>query len=59
MRLGKLTPKQQGRVSAMRYDTEMQRGMIYVMRQVHGVWVPLQIWNQLHYREWAGCFSAI
>lgn len=43
----------------MRYDTEMQRGMIYVMRQVHGVWVPLRIWNQLQYREWIGCFSAI
>ena len=40
-------------------DTELQRGMIYVMRKVNGTWVPLRIWNQLHYREWLGCFSAI
>lgn len=39
--------------------TELQRGMIYVMRRVNGVNVPLRIWNQLHYREWLGCFSAI
>lgn len=40
-------------------DTEMRRGMIYVMRKVNGTEVPLRIWNQLRYREWLGCFSAI
>jgi hypothetical protein len=40
-------------------DIEMQRGMIYVMRQMNGVNVPLRIWNQMHYKEWSGCFSAI
>lgn len=43
----------------MREMSEMQRGMIYVMRRVNGVDVPLRIHNQLHYREWLGCFSAI
>lgn len=38
---------------------ELQRGLIYVMRRVNGVDVPLRIYNQLHYREWLGCFSAI
>jgi hypothetical protein len=38
---------------------EMQRGIIYVMRQVNGVLVPLKIENQRHYGEWSGCFSAI
>jgi len=38
---------------------EMQRGIIYVMRQVKGVLVPLKIENQRHYGEWSGCFSAI
>jgi hypothetical protein len=40
-------------------DTEMHRGVIYVMRKVNGVNVPLRIWNQLHYREWLGCFSSL
>jgi hypothetical protein len=40
-------------------DIEMHRGMIYVMRRVNGVDVPMRIWNQLHYKEWLGCFSAI
>lgn len=39
--------------------TELERGMVYVMRKVNGVWVPLRIWNQLQFREWVGCFSAI
>jgi uncharacterized secreted protein with C-terminal beta-propeller domain len=39
--------------------TELHRGLIYVMRRVNGVDVPLRIYNQLHYREWLGCFSAI
>ncbi len=39
--------------------TELHRGIIYVMRRVNGVDVPLRIYNQLHYREWLGCFSAI
>jgi hypothetical protein len=38
---------------------EMQRGMIYVVRRVNGVDVPLRIENQHHYKEWVGCFSAI
>jgi hypothetical protein len=38
---------------------ELERGMIYVMRRVNGVDVPLRIWNQLRYVEWVGCFSAI
>lgn len=40
-------------------STEMHRGMIYVLRRVNGVDVPLRIDNQHHYREWLGCFSAI
>jgi hypothetical protein len=36
----------------------MNRGCIYVYRRVSGVDVPLLI-NQLHYREWVGCFSAL
>jgi hypothetical protein len=39
--------------------SDMQRGCIYVMRRVNGTDVPLLIWNQLHYKEWLGCFSAI
>lgn len=39
--------------------TELERGTVYVMRRVNGVDVPLRIWNQLHYKEWLGCFSAI
>jgi hypothetical protein len=39
--------------------TDMQRGVIYVMRRVNGTDVPLRIWNQQHYKEWWGCFSAI
>lgn len=38
---------------------ELERGLIYVMRRVNGVDVPLRIWNQVGYREWLGCFSAI
>ena len=29
------------------------------MQRVNGTDVPLRIWNQLHYKEWLGCFSAI
>jgi hypothetical protein len=38
---------------------ELKRGMVYVTRRVNGVEVPLGIWNQLAYREWLGCWSAI
>ena len=41
-----------------RQHTELQRGLIYVMRRVNGVDTPLVI-PQRSYREWAGCFSAI
>jgi hypothetical protein len=43
----------------LRQSTELQRGVIYVTRRVNGVDVPLIIWNQLAYREWLGCWSAI
>lgn len=39
--------------------TELRRGLIYVLRKVNGVWVPLRIWDQRRYQEWVGCFSAI
>ena len=39
--------------------TEMQRGVIYVLRRVNGVYVPLRIFNQHAYKEWVGCFSAV
>ena len=39
--------------------SELQRGLIYVMRRVNGADVPLRIYNQRDYREWLGCFSAI
>ena len=39
--------------------SELERGMVYVMRRVNEVDVPLRIWNQLAYREWLGCFSAV
>jgi hypothetical protein len=39
--------------------TELQPGLIYVMRRVNGTDVPLLIENQRSYREWLGCFSAI
>jgi hypothetical protein len=38
---------------------DMHRGLIYVYRRVNGIDVPLLIENQLHYKEWSGCFSAI
>ena len=38
---------------------ELQRGLIYVMRRVNGTDVPLLVWNQRHYTEWLGCFSAL
>ena len=38
---------------------ELQRGVIYVIRRVNGVDMPLRIWNQWAYREWFGCWSAI
>lgn len=38
--------------------TELQPGLIYVMRRVNGTDVPLLIENQRSYREWIGCFSA-
>ena len=39
--------------------TELQRGLIYVMRRINGTDVPLRIHNQMDYKEWAGCFSAL
>ena len=44
---------------SIKQGTELHRGMIYVMRKVNGTWVPLRIDNQLAYKEWLGCFSAI
>lgn len=41
------------------YGETMHRGIIYVIRKVNGVDVPLQIDKQASYREWLGCFSAI
>ena len=38
---------------------ELQRGMIYVIRRINGMDVPLRIDNQHSYKEWLGCFSAI
>lgn len=38
---------------------DMMRGSIYVMRRVNGTMVPLRLVNQISYREWLGCFSAI
>jgi hypothetical protein len=38
--------------------TELQRGLIYVIRRVNGVDTPLTI-PQRQYTEWLGCFSAI
>jgi hypothetical protein len=43
----------------LEYGEGMHRGLIYVMRQVSGVWVPLRIERQRSYKEWVGCFSAI
>ena len=37
----------------------MIRGRIYVLRRFNGTYVPLELVNQLHYREWLGCFSAL
>lgn len=37
----------------------LERGMVYVLRRINGVDVPLRIHNQLHYKEYLGCFSAI
>lgn len=37
----------------------LQRGTIYVTRQVNGVWVPLALDAQWTYKEWAGCWSAV
>lgn len=39
--------------------TELQPGLIYVMRRVNGTDVPLLIRPQHSYKEWVGCFSAI
>ena len=41
------------------YGVAMHRGMIYVIRQVNGVEVPLRLEKQTSYREWVGCFSAL
>jgi hypothetical protein len=41
------------------YGEGMHRGLIYVMRQVNGVYVPLRLESQRTYKEWVGCFSAI
>ena len=38
---------------------ELQRGLIYVIRRINSVDVPLRIDNQHSYKEWLGCFSAI
>lgn len=43
----------------LEYGATMHRGIIYVMRQVSGTWVPLRLEKQHTYREWLGCFSAI
>jgi hypothetical protein len=37
----------------------LHRGLIYVMREVGGTWVPLRLERQSSYREWVGCFSAL
>lgn len=39
--------------------TKLHRGMIYVIRQVNGVDVPLRLQYPLQYKVWSGCFSAI
>ena len=41
------------------YSPSMHRGLIYVMRQINGVYVPLRLERQSSYREWLGCFSAL
>lgn len=41
------------------YKQAMDRGFIYVYRQVNGVYVPLKIEKQWAYKEWLGCFSAL
>lgn len=38
---------------------ELHRGLIYVYRRVNGTDVPLLIANQLSYKEWVGCWSAV
>jgi hypothetical protein len=43
----------------LEYGPSMHRGLIYVLRQVNGVWVPLRLESQRSYREWLGCFSAL
>lgn len=43
----------------LEYGTSMHRGLIYVIRQVNGVYVPLRLEKQTSYREWVGCFSAL
>jgi hypothetical protein len=43
----------------LEYGASMHRGLIYVMRQVNGVYVPLRLEKQTSYREWVGCFSAL
>lgn len=54
----KLTPNHL-KLLRIKYGTSMHRGLIYVMRQINGVYVPLRLENQRSYREWLGCFSAI
>jgi hypothetical protein len=41
------------------YGSGMHRGLIYVIRQVNGVYVPLRLERQWTYKEWLGCFSAM
>ena len=50
--------KQPSNLLRMPQYLELQRGMIYVIRRINGVDVPLRIDNQHSYKEWLGCFSA-
>jgi hypothetical protein len=52
-------PKQTSTLMQNTQYLELHRGLIYVYRQVNGTSVPLLIQNQLSYKEWLGCFSAI
>jgi hypothetical protein len=51
--------RQQSTLMKNRQFLELHRGLIYVYRRVNGTDVPLLIQNQLSYREYIGCWSAI
>jgi hypothetical protein len=51
--------RQQSTLMKNRQFLELDRGLIYVYRRVNGTDVPLLIDNQLSYREYIGCWSAI